>query len=220
MNEQQTTETERDEFQNLIPVSHETLKKLDRYAELLIEWNQMFNLVAASTIPHIWKRHFLDSAQIRRFIPETAKVIADLGSGAGFPGLVLAILGAPKIYLIESVGKKAKFLQAVSDELKIDVVVRNERAEKIKDLKADVITARACASVLELLVLSKPLVHKDTQYIFPKGQNVDVELTESAKYWKYEHLKRPSLSDISGSVLILKDAKQKHAAPQKKSGKR
>jgi len=220
MTYQKTMEAERAEFQSLIAVSSETLKRLDRYAELLIEWNQMFNLVSASTIPHIWKRHFLDSAQLRRFIPATTTTIADLGSGAGFPGLVLAILGAPEIHLIESVGKKAKFLRTVADELKLDVVVRNERAEQIKDFQADVITARACASLLELLVLAKPLVHKETQYVFPKGQNADAELTESRKYWRFEHLKHQSLSDISGSVLVLKDAKQKHAAPQKKSGKR
>jgi 16S rRNA (guanine527-N7)-methyltransferase len=192
------------------------LAKLDRYAELLVEWNQMFNLVAASTLPHIWKRHFLDSAQLRRFIPPEAESIADLGSGAGFPGLVLAILGAPKIYLIESVGKKAKFLHEVIDELKVDAVVRHERAEQIKDLKVDIITARACASLNELLTVAKPLAKPDSLYLFPKGQNVDAELTESAKYWTFTHAKRQSISDGSGSVLILKDVKSKNGLFRKK----
>lgn len=209
------SKTERDIFQEAVSVSHETLNRLDRYAELLVEWNQKFNLVAASTLPHIWQRHFLDSAQLRRFIPESTTSIVDIGAGAGFPGLVLAILGAPKITLIESVGKKAKFLQAVIDDLKLNAVVRNERAEQIKDLKVDVITARACASLNELLKISKSLAHKDTLFIFPKGQNADAELTESAKYWTFEHLKIPSLSDNSGSVLILRNVKSKHAAPRK-----
>lgn len=208
-------QAERDAFQKLIPVSRDTLAKLDGYSELLTEWNQKFNLVSDSTLPHIWNRHFLDSAQLRRFIPETAKVIADLGSGAGFPGLVLAILGAPTVHLVESIGKKAKFLQTVVDELKLNAVVRNERAEQIKDLKADIIMARACASLNELLTIAKPLTKKDTLFIFPKGQNVDAELTESAKYWTFTHIKRPSLSDNSGSVLILNDAKSKHAASRK-----
>lgn len=209
------SKTGRDEFCELISVSRETLAKLDRYAELLTEWNQKFNLVASSTIPNIWKRHFLDSAQLHKYIPSGAQAIADLGAGAGFPGLVLAIMGCPKIYLIESIGKKAKFLQTVIDELQLNAIVRNERAETVKDLRIDVITARACASLNDLLNLSKPLVHKDSFYIFPKGQNVDVELTESRKYWTFTHQKIPSLSDNSGSVLILKEAKAKYVAPRK-----
>lgn len=212
---EENQKSEREAFSDLVPVSRETLAKLDRYAELLTEWNQKFNLVADSTLPHIWNRHFLDSAQLRRFIPETAKSIADIGAGAGFPGLVLAIIGAPKVYLIESVGKKAKFLQEVVDELKVDAVVRNERAEAIKDLKADVITARACASLNDLLNFSKSLTHKDTLFLFPKGQRLDAELTESAKYWTFTKQKIQSLSDNSGSVLILKDVKAKYVAPRK-----
>ena len=90
---------ERTEFQKHTGVSHETIHRLDRYAELLREWNQKFNLVAESTLPHIWSRHFLDSAQLMRFIPERTEILADLGSGAGFPGLVLSILGVPGVHL-------------------------------------------------------------------------------------------------------------------------
>ncbi|MFY9288254.1 MAG: 16S rRNA (guanine(527)-N(7))-methyltransferase RsmG [Alphaproteobacteria bacterium] len=205
--------TERDEFMDLISVSHETGAKFDRYAVLLAEWNQKFNLVAESTIPHIWKRHFLDSAQLFKHIPEGAQNIADMGSGAGFPGLVLSIMGAPKIHLIESTGKKANFLRAVIEDLKLDAEVHQERAESIKNLKADVITARAMASLLDLLNLSNNLRNKHSFCLFPKGQNADAELTESAKYWRFDHEKIQSISDPSGSVLILKDIK--NAAPRK-----
>ncbi len=103
----------REEFFRHFPVSHETAVKLDRYVELLREWNAKFNLIADSTFPQIWRRHFLDSAQMMKHIPTTAATLVDLGSGAGFPGIVLSILGFPKTHLIESIGKKANFLRTV-----------------------------------------------------------------------------------------------------------
>ncbi len=192
------------EFLRHFSVSYETRGKFERYAELLGEWNEKFNLVAASTIPHIWQRHFLDSAQLLKFIPTDAKMIADLGSGAGFPGLVLSIMGAPHVRLIESIGKKANFLRTVIDELTLDAEVMQARIEET-DLKADVITARALKPLPELLKLSKPLMKKDSLCLFLKGQQLDVELTEAAKYWKFDSETIPSLSDSSGSILIVRN---------------
>lgn len=206
----------RAEFLKQFPVSHETLAKLDRYAELLAEWSRKFNLVAKSTLPDIWTRHFLDSAQLLKFIPAKAGNIADLGSGAGFPGLVLAIMGAPQVDLIESTGKKADFLRIVADELKLNASVHQSRIEDIRGFRADVITARAVAPLKELIVLANPLMKKDSLCLFLKGRNADAELTESAKYWRFACEKHTSISDPSGSVLILTDLKFKHASPRTK----
>ena len=209
--------SERAEFIKQIGSPAEVIEKLERYAALLNEWSERFNLVAASTLPHIWSRHFLDSAQLFRFIPDTARVIADIGSGAGFPGLVLSIMGIKKVHLIDGTGKKANFLRAVVDDLKLDAIVHQERAENMGDLKADVITARALAPLPELLGFSNALIRKGTICLYLKGQNVDAELTESAKYWTFSHEKFASISDPSGSVLILKDVKIHYAAARKKS---
>lgn len=211
---------ERSEFAALIPVSRETMLRLDRYAALLIEWNQKFNLVAESTIPHIWKRHFLDSAQLMKHIPKGVKAIADIGSGAGFPGMVLSIFGLPKVQLIESTGKKANFLRAVIADLDLTAEVHQERAENLRNMRCDMVTARAVGSVLDLLNCARHLINKNSLCLFLKGQNADVELTEASKYWTFNREKIQSLSDNSGSILILKGITQKNVAPRKKRSKR
>jgi len=201
-------------FTDIIPVSYETTERLACYEKMLIEWNEKFNLVAPSTLPHIWSRHFLDSAQLMQFIPDRAVTLADMGAGAGFPGLVLAILakGTERdlhIYEIESTNKKADFLQAVTDELKLKVTIRRERIEDIRDLKADVVTARALKALPELLKYANYLINKDTTCIFPKGQAVADELTQASKYWTFTSEIHPSRSDDSGSVLILTNLRYK-----------
>ena len=210
------TQSERDQFISHFPVSHETLQKLERYAGCLAEWTQKFNLVSASTLPHVWSRHFLDCAQLVKSIPVKATTVADMGSGAGFPGLVLSIMGIKTVHLIEATGKKANFLRAVIDELKLDAVVHQDRVENIKDLKADVITARALSPLPELFKLAQRLAREDTLCLFLKGQNAEAELTESAKYWTYECDRVQSISDSSGSVLIIRDLQYKHALSLKK----
>lgn len=209
------TKSERADFLARTCVSHETARKLDRYAELLREWNQKFNLVADSTLPHVWIRHFLDSAQLMQFIPEHAKTLADLGSGAGFPGIVLSIMGVPEVHLIESIGKKAGFLRAVIEELKLNAIIHQERIENIRNLKADIVTARALKALPELLKLSKSLMKKDSLCLFLKGKSIDSELTESERSWKFNVEKHQSISDHSGCVLILRDLQPKHDAARK-----
>ena len=197
-------------------VPRETQDKLDRYAALLREWNERINLVAASTIPQMEQRHFLDSSQLMKFIPVTTKRLADMGSGAGFPGLVLAILGVPDVHLIESIGKKANFLKTVVEDLKLtNVTIHQERIEKIRDLNADVVTARALKALPELLSLAKPLTHRETICLFLKGQNVDAELTAAENYWTFKAKKVPSLSDPTGVVLKITDLKVAHHASRR-----
>jgi len=215
------SQSDRDKFtEHFKNVPRGTFLKLDRYAELLAEWNGKFNLVAESTIPHIWNRHFLDSAQLMEYIPKGSKTLADMGSGAGFPGLVLSIMGFPETHLIESTGKKVNFLRAVIDEFKLNAIVHQERVENMRDLRVDIVTARALKSLPELLKLAQNLTKQSATCLFLKGQNAVVELTESQKSWTFSCDKRPSLSDPSGSVLILRDIKYKHAASRRKNSQR
>ena len=201
-----------EEFLRHFPVSHETLEKLERYAALLTEWNAKFNLVADSTLPQIWRRHFLDSAQLMNFVPKGARTFADLGSGAGFPGIVLGILGAQKIYLIESTGKKAEFLRTVVSALDINAEILKTRIEDLKNFSVDIVTARALKPLPELLALAKPLMRKTSMAILLKGQHVDVELTESTKYWRFDCETFPSLSDSSGRILAIRNLERQPKA--------
>lgn len=198
-------------------VPHETQQKLELYAALLREWNEKINLVAKSTIPDLWTRHILDSLQLLDHLPPSAKTLADLGSGAGFPGMVLALASKLEVHLIESIGKKAVFLRTVAESLKIDVTIHHERIETIKDLHADIITARALKALPELLPLAKKVAHKDTVCFFLKGQHADAELTEAQKYWTFTLEKVPSLTDQSG--VVLKIANLKEARPHDRKRK-
>jgi 16S rRNA (guanine527-N7)-methyltransferase len=197
-------QNEREEFLHHFPVPHETRAKLDRYAELLAEWNKKFNLVSENSLAHVWQRHFLDSAQLLKHIPKSAPLTADLGSGAGFPGLVLSIMGARRVHVVESIGKKANFLRAVIEDLKLDTILDHGRIEDSK-MRADIITARALKPLNELLKLAKPLMKKDSFCLLLKGERADVELTESAGYWRFEAETFPSLSNSSGKVLIIRN---------------
>jgi 16S rRNA (guanine527-N7)-methyltransferase len=195
-------------------VSHETILRLQVYRDMLVLWNEKFNLISASTIPQIWTRHFSDSAQLMRFIPDNATTVADMGAGAGFPGLMLAILakGTDRklhIHEIEATNKKADFLKAVVDELNLPVTIRRDRIEDIRDLKVDVVTARALKALPELLVYANYLAHKDTICIFPKGRAAAEELTAARKYWTFGLDTHPSLSDESGSILVLNSLRYK-----------
>jgi 16S rRNA (guanine527-N7)-methyltransferase len=194
------------------------IHRLRRYAEMVEEKTQHVNLIASSTVPTLWERHVEDSAQLFPLIPKNAQTLVDIGSGAGFPGLVLAILGVPEVHLVESIGKKARFLQEVVDTLELEnVTVHNTRIEALKGLKADIITARAVTALPKLLSLSAALWKKETCGLFLKGQKVDAELTEAKKYWTFKVTKESSLTDPSGAILkihalkVLRKYDHKHA---------
>lgn len=205
------TAAQREAFFTQTDVSHETRAKFDRYAEMLVDWNNRFNLVAASTIPTLWTRHFADSAQLVSFIPAETRLLVDLGSGAGFPGLVLALLGVPEVHLIESIGKKARFLSEVAEELDLPVVVHNERAEKIRDLQADVVTARAVTALPDLLSMAKHFMTKESLALFLKGEKADAELTEARKYWTFNCISQSSQTDPSGAILAISELRIQRA---------
>ena len=166
-------------------VSRETISKLEIYADCLIEWQSKFNLIGKSTINSLWHRHILDSIQLVSTIPEDFQSLMDIGTGAGLPGFILAIyynqLGKD-IYLVDSNKKKCMFLDYVATRCNVDVKIYAERLQDlaVKDsFKVDVITARAFASIDNIMSLSRPYSHKKTKYLLQKGVNAKSELTNA-----------------------------------------
>lgn len=186
-------------------VSRETLDRFESFGELLKRWQAKINLVGQGTLADMWRVHFLDSAQLWPLAPKGAKKWLDMGSGAGFPGLVLAILGAPEMHLVESNQKKAAFLREAARITATNVVVHDERIENLAPFPADVITSRALAKLDTLLQWAQPFAHGQTVALFLKGQDVDVELTETSKSWIIDVNRHHSGSDSRGVILRIKD---------------
>jgi 16S rRNA (guanine527-N7)-methyltransferase len=193
----------------MVKVSHETVVALDRFVELFLRWQRAVQLVAPSTLPKLWTRHIADSLQLLNHIPAGAKIVTDLGSGGGFPGLILAIALREKtdamMHLIESDSRKAAFLREAIRALQIPSKVHSERIELVAKRigKIDVVTARALAPLSRLLELAEPLMDDKTLGLFLKGQDVDRELTEAAKSWNIRANIVSSLTDPSGKILLL-----------------
>ncbi len=202
------TAAEREAFLRAFSVSHEVAEKFDRYAALLADWQTRMNLVAPSTIPQVWRRHFLDSAQLLPLLPHKvaaeSPALVDLGSGAGFPGMVLALLGVKNVHLIEATQKKAFFLRTVAATLGLAVTVHDQRAEDVKDLRAAIITARALAPLPDLLRLAGHFKRADSVLLFLKGAKAAEELAAARKSWRFDVDISRSSSDDSGNVLILR----------------
>jgi 16S rRNA (guanine527-N7)-methyltransferase len=187
-----------------LDVSRETLARLERYVALLREWNPRVNLVSRLSLEDAWRRHVLDSAQLAALIPREAKRLVDLGSGAGFPGLVLAILGLPEVHLIESDGRKCAFLREAARVTATAVTVHNRRIETMAPLPADVVTARALAPLPELLDLAVPFLQPHTICVFLKGKNAAEELRDARGRWTMQERIVPSRTDRAASVVTLR----------------
>jgi len=163
-------------------VSRETLAKLKAYADILADWNTRHNLVAKSTLPDLWRRHFWDSAQLAALVPDSATNLVDLGSGAGFPGLVLAALRPGlAVTLCEATTKKCLFLQAAADRMDVRVTIQNARLEDLPRQPFEVVTARALAPLTELLGYAQNFTGPNGVCLFLKGQNVGAGA--SVKMW-------------------------------------
>jgi 16S rRNA (guanine527-N7)-methyltransferase len=191
------------EFQTATNVSRETLDRCKIYVDLLHEWSGRMNLVARSTLDDVWHRHMLDSAQLFPLIPVGTKTLVDLGSGAGFPGLLMSIMGISGVHLVESTGKKALFLQTVVNETGISAKIHNDRIEALRPFIADVITARALAPLDKLLNYAAPFSGPNTLHLYHKGQHVGHELTKAHKIWNIKVDLIPSSTDPQGSVLSV-----------------
>jgi len=196
-------------FADAFELSDDQMAAFDIYADLLSRWQAKINLVGPATLSDIWTRHFFDSAQLSTHLPEQARVLADIGSGAGFPGLVLAVLTAggtaPRIHLIESDARKAAFLREASRETGAGAEVLNDRAENIENLEADVVTARACAPLTRLLPWTSGLLKESGTALFLKGGKARDELTEARKEWTMKAIEIPSQTNNSGVILKLEN---------------
>jgi len=190
-------------FAKLTNVSRETLERLCIYVDLLISWNRRINLVGRNTIGDVWRRHILDSAQLFPQIPAESRVLVDLGTGAGLPGLILSIFGVPNCHLIDSDGRKAAFLREAVRVTGTPATVHLARLDRAKTPLADVVTARALAPLSELAEISQRFLKPRGVCLFLKGRAVEEELTELAKQHKIQVERRPSLSDPLGSIIRL-----------------
>ena len=184
----------------LIGVSRETQERLVAYVALLAKWNAKINLVGPATLADVWRRHILDSAQIHPQVAD-ADVLVDLGSGAGLPGLILAILGGPDIHLIESDARKCVFLHEAARVTGTKLTIHNKRIEAAPALEADVVTARALAPLAQLLDHAVRFLKPAGKCVFLKGARQADELTDARKSWHMRVTERPSLSDPSGVIL-------------------
>lgn len=193
-----------------VNVSRETFEALQAYEALVRRWTPAINLISKSSLPHLWDRHIADSAQIFSLCPDNAETWADLGSGGGFPGLVVAILAREqrpnlRVILVESDLRKAAFLRQAVQALNLSVEVRNERVESLSPLKADVVSARALAGLTELLAYAEKHLRCDGTAIFPKGARFQEELDKARAVWDFDVNTRPSLSEGDAAILVIRN---------------
>ncbi|MBI1197348.1 MAG: 16S rRNA (guanine(527)-N(7))-methyltransferase RsmG [Phenylobacterium sp.] len=179
---------------------------LDRFRVMLADWNERMNLVGPATLPDFWNRHAWDSAQLLKLAPD-ALTWADLGAGAGLPGLVLAILGKGRpgfhVHLVESMAKRCRFLSEAVAALDLPATVHNARAENLA-LSVDIVTARACAPLARLLGYARPYLKAGATGLFLKGQDVGAELQDASKSWDFEADTVPSASDERGRIVRVR----------------
>jgi 16S rRNA (guanine527-N7)-methyltransferase len=190
-------------FAERAAVSRETLERLVAYADLLTRWSARINLVGRDTLPDLWRRHILDSAQLYPLVPKAAQNLLDLGSGAGLPGLVMAILGVPGVELVEADTRKSAFLREAARITGAKVTIRPCRIQAVPAHPADIVTARACAPLDRLLDLAEPFLAPGTICLFPKGERFAEELTLARKGWTMSLSVEQSLSDRRGVILRL-----------------
>ncbi len=192
----------------LIDVSRETLEKLERFADLLVKWNAKINLVSPATLPDLWERHILDSAQLVPFIPDGARNLVDIGTGGGFPGLIIGIIAqdthpALHVTMIESDIRKCAFLQTTSAQLGLKTTVSAKRIEAVDPLGADVLTSRALAAGPQLLAYAHRHLAADGKALLLKGTNAQAEIDEALATWSFDLQKRQSETSADAVVLDI-----------------
>ena len=191
-------------------VSRESAERLETYASLLLQWQARINLIGPSTRDDIWARHIADALQLLALLPDGVKTLADLGSGAGIPGLILAIARPLEAHLFESNLKKGAFLREAGRQTGTRARIHSVRIEEARALaetiKAETVTARALAPLPKLLDYAQTFLENGAIGYFHKGQDVDAELTEATKSWKMQVEKHPSMTDSRGVILVVKEA--------------
>lgn len=184
-------------------VSRETYANLSLYVDTLVKWQNKINLIGKNTVEDIWTRHILDALQLLPLIPEPSASIIDIGSGAGIPGLILAIAGHNNITLIESDKRKCAFLMECARVCKSNVSIKNQRVEALPPFPADYIISRACADIQQLLHYSYPFYHKNTVCLFPKGENYAKEIGDASILWDFSYELIQSSSDSRGKIIKM-----------------
>jgi 16S rRNA (guanine527-N7)-methyltransferase len=195
----------RAEFLAAFPVSRETEARLAHYEMMLLERNQTLSLIAETTADIVWSRHFLDSAQLLPLIPEPARPAVDIGTGAGFPGLVLAILGLPQVHLIEHNMQKIAFLRSVADTLGLNINIHGMKVEAVKPFVAGTVTARALKPLDQLLGLGRRFLGQNSVCLFPKGRRAEEEMAVAARKWHMKVERFPSVTDSESTIFRLTD---------------
>lgn len=184
-------------------VSRETLMRLEAYVALLTKWQRAVNLVGPGTLKDVWRRHILDSLQLMPYSPKETASAIDFGSGAGLPGLVLAIAGVRGMILVESDARKAAFLREAARVTETELDIFHGRIESLPAMKVDLVTARALAPLSELLGYTQPYLKPEGRCLFLKGKGVDEELKEAESLWEMRVTKYPSRTAVDGVILQL-----------------
>ena len=185
----------------VLNVSRETLARLKKFVDLLLKWQRSINLIGPGTVDDVWARHVLDCGQLVRHLPDSPGSVLDVGSGAGLPGIILAILGVPNVRMIESDAKKCVFLREAARISEMAVEIVEARAEQVACGPADIVTARAVAPLTRLLELTEPYIKTNTICLFFKGINYKSELKELENNWNMQMETHQSLTQ-SGSIIL------------------
>ena len=199
----------KEEIISRFQIDNSQLLKINSYLEMLKEYNSHTNLVGKSTLEKPWKSHILDSLQLLCFIKNKKLSILDMGSGAGLPGIPLSIMGFHNVTLVDSNGKKIKFLKKVKERLGINYTIVQERIESLPHLSFDIVTSRALSNLNNLLTYSQKFIKKNTLLVFLKGKAVNDEILFAQKNWIIDYKKFQSISDDRGAILIIKKFKKK-----------
>ncbi len=191
-------------------VSRETIDRLDAFAALVTHWTQHINLVSTSSVPHLWDRHILDSAQLYELAGTSWKRWVDLGSGGGFPAIVIAIMAterdpAAQVIMVESHARKATFLRTAIRELALNAIVHATRIESLAPMAADVVSARALTDLSHLIGYALPHLNPQGTALFPKGRRSAEEIQQARRLWRFELKEVPSKTDQDASLLCLRE---------------
>lgn len=187
-------------------LSEPELRQLQKFSDMVLRWSPRINLISRASAADLWDRHIVDSAQVYLQIPERCESWVDLGSGGGFPGIVVAILAAHRrpdlqVTLVESDQRKAVFLRQAARELGLGCAILAKRIEELNGLSADVVSARALASLDKLLEMSAPLLAPAGTALFPKGANRAAEIAEARRNWVFSVTEQPSLTEPTAAIL-------------------
>ncbi len=201
-----------EDFQRLANVNDRTMDRLRAYVAVLEKWGRKINLVSDKGMADVWRRHVWDGLQVANLVPDGADSVIDLGSGAGFPGLVIAIARDLPVRLVESDGRKCVFLAEANRAAETNAVIENARIESIPPAPHDVVTSRGLAPLPKLLGMAEKFVDGRTLCLFPKGQNVVRELTDAHKIWMMRVEQAPSETDPAGVILRLEGLRRRHGS--------